>query len=186
MAVRIDIDITENQLAAFAEIPDTSWFTQYVFRNAVTPIHPNPSLAQDDEMKQLMINDWIDRHVKGKRVLDLFSANGGFSIIAAIAGAKEVVGVEFSHERIQCAELVYRTIQSQLDCHIEFKKGDVYDIGSFFDEPFDVVLCLGGLYHIADPPYVLRQIASLAKERLILQTSHVLPIPGDWARFTVR
>ena len=33
-------------------------------------------------------------------MLDLFSANEDFSIIAALAGAKEVIGVEFSQERI--------------------------------------------------------------------------------------
>ena len=61
-----------------------------------------------------MVSDWITNSVKGKRVLDLFSANGGFSLIAALAGAKEVVGVEYSQERIQCAEFVINKIRSKL------------------------------------------------------------------------
>ena len=77
-------------------------------------------------------------------------------------------------------------VRSKLDTKIEFIEGDVYDIDKYFDEPFDVVMCLGGLYHIADPAYVLRQIRSLTKERLILQTTQVLPLPLNRARFVVR
>jgi tRNA (mo5U34)-methyltransferase len=133
-----------------------------------------------------MLDDWIRNSVRGKHVLDMFSANGGFSLIAALAGAREVVGVEFSEERIRCAEFVASTVQRELDCRITFRHADVYNIASIFHEPFDVVLCFGGLYHIADPPYVLKQVARLTRERLLLQTSQVLPIPGSWARFNVR
>jgi SAM-dependent methyltransferase len=184
MTLRLDIKLTESEKTAMAAIPSTSWFTQVVYRNDESPIHPNRQLAENNEMKQAMVNDWVAESVKGKRVLDLFSGNGAFAFFAALAGAKEVVGVEYSEERIKCAEFVASTIQS--DCRIEFKHGDVYKITDYFEEPFDVVLCLGGLYHIGDPAFVLRQIRSLAKERLILQTSQVLPSHGNWAKFIVR
>ena len=186
MAVRIPIDLTENEMAAMAAIPSTSWFTQFIFQNTRSPNHPNQSLATNNETKLAMVNDWITKYVKGKRVLDLFSANGGFSFVAALAGAKEVVGVEYSQERIECADFVASTIRARSNMRVEFRQGDVYDIANMFNEPFDVVLCFGGLYHIADPASVLRQIGSLTKERLFLQTSQVLPIPGNWARFIVR
>ncbi len=64
--------------------------------------------------------------------------------------------------------------------------GDVYRLQDDFDEPFDVVLCLGGLYHIADPAFLLRQVGQLTRERLIMQTTQVLPLPGNWAKFKVR
>jgi len=184
MAVQLDIDLTESEKATMAAIPATSWFTPFVYRNAMSPVDPDRSLAENNEMKQAMVNDWLTQYVKGKRVLDLFSANGGFSVIAALAGAKEVVGMEDSEERIKCAEFVVSTIQSQY--RIKFIQGDVYNITTYFDGQFDVVLCLGGLYHIADPAFVLRQIGSLTKERLILQTSQVLPLSGNQAKFIVR
>jgi tRNA (mo5U34)-methyltransferase len=186
MAVHIDTELSQSQIAAMAAIPATSWFTQIRFRNAHSPLHPTPYLAVNNEMKQAMVHDWISDHVVGKRVLDLFCANGGFSFLAALAGASEVVGVDFSQERIQCAQFVASAIESELNCKLEFRQGDIYEIEDEFDAAFDVVLCLGGIYHIADPPYVLRQTASLVKERLILQTSQVLPLPGNWARFVVR
>lgn len=184
MTLRLDIELTDSQKAAMAAIPPTSWFTPVVYRNARSPIHPNRRLVENNEMKQALVTDWITQSVKGKRVLDLFSANGAFSFIAALGGAREVVGVEYSEERIKCAEFVASTIPS--DSKIVFRHGDVYKITEYFDEPFEVVLCFGGLYHIADPAFVLRQIGALTKERLILQTAQVLPIPGNWAKFIVR
>ena len=74
-------------------IPATSWFTPVIWRNAASPTHPKRRLAENNEMKQAMTADWISKAVKGKCVLDLFSANGAFSFLAAFVGAKSVVGV---------------------------------------------------------------------------------------------
>ena len=184
MTLRLVVELTEDQKARMAELPASAWFTQVVFRNAKSPVHPVAALAENNELKLAMVRDWIAAAVPGKRVLDLFSGNGAFSIVAALAGAREVVGVEFAEERVRCAEFVASTLQS--DCRFVFKQGDVYRIGEYFAEPFDVVLCLGGLYHIADPAFILRETGRLTRERLIMQTSQVLPLPGNWAKFRVR
>jgi len=184
MALRLNVELTEDQKAVMASIPTTSWFTQVIYSNASSPTHPNHQLDENNEMKQAIVNDLIVKYVKGKRVLDLFSGNGAFAFIAALSGAREVVGVEFSEDRVKCAEFIASTLQS--NCEIRFLCGDVYKITEYFHDSFEVVLCFGGLYHIADPPYVLRQIRKLVEERLILQTSQVLPIPFNLARFVVR
>lgn len=184
MALHLDIHISDSQKLRMASIPATSWFTSVAYKNAQSPIHPSKPLLENNEKKLSMSIDWIRRAVKGKRVLDLFSANGCFTFLAALAGAKEVVGVEFSEERVRCAEFIKSTFNS--DCKITFIKGDVYKISDYFDLPFDVTLCLGGLYHIADPPYLLNQIGHLTTGRLIMQTSHVLSLPFNLARFKVR
>jgi SAM-dependent methyltransferase len=184
MPLHLDVPLTGEQKTAMQAIPATSWFTSVVWRNAASPIHPDRRLAENNDMKQVMAGDWVTNAVKGKCVLDLFSANGAFSFLAALAGARKVVGVEYSEERVKCAEFIAATIQT--DCAIEFKYGDVYKICEYFREPFDVVLCLGGLYHIADPAFILRQVGDLTKERLILQTSQVLPHSANRASFMVR
>ena len=161
MALQLDIALTDGQKKAMAAIPATSWFTQVVYRNARSPLHPHPQLAENNELKLLMVRAWIAAAVPGKRVLDLFSGNGVFSVVAALAGAREVTGAEFAEDRVRCAEFVASTLQS--DCRFEFKLGDVYRIAEYFTEPFDVVLCFGGLYHIADPVFILRQIGRLRR-----------------------
>ena len=186
MAVTINTNLTDAQIEEMKSIPAKYWFTRFHFNNADSPPHPNPKLAVNDDMKQRMVADWIEQYVAGKRVLDLFSANGGFSALAALAGAREVVGLEYEAERVRSAEFVARVLEPLVECDIRFVRGDVYDMRKHFDEPFDVVLCLGGLYHVADPAFVLRETGALTKERLLLQTSEVLSTKDNVARFVVR
>ena len=87
-----------------SRLPAESWFTSVDFKNASSPRHPSSKkLEANNEMKRGLVSSWIRSQVKGERVLDLFCANGAFSVEAAIAGAREVVGVDFSQERVDCA-----------------------------------------------------------------------------------
>lgn len=169
------------------EIPAGAWFTQVSYRNAASPLHPDAAdLEPNNRMKREQVLDWIVERVRGKRVLDLFCANGAFSFEAARAGAKEVVGLDFSSERVRCAEFIASTLDGAFSCVPSFTTGNVYELTRIFRDPFDVVLALGGLYHVADPPHVLTQIRALALEALIVQTSSILPLFGNWARFVIR
>lgn len=184
MALHLAFSLNEAQKAAMRSIPTHSWFTSITWENATSPTHPNRRLAENNIKKLELTRDWIVGSVKGKRVLDLFCANGAFSFIAALAGAREVCGIDYSQDRIDCAKFVASTIHS--GCDLRFLQGNVYDISEFFDQPFDVVLCLGGLYHVADPALILTKIRDLTNDRLIFQTSQVLPYSENIAKFTVR
>jgi tRNA (mo5U34)-methyltransferase len=184
MSLNLDIDVTPEQRKTMAGIPAQAWFTQVKFRNAISPRHPEAdNLDQNHELKKKLMLPWITDIVKGKRVLDLFCANGAFSLECMRAGAREVVGMEFTSERVQCAQFIASTLNGKGP---RFIIGDVYDLAKLFPEPFDVVLCLGGLYHIPDPPYVLTLIRALTKQKLIVQTSSILPKRGNMAKFVVR
>lgn len=99
---------------------------------------------------------------------------------------KEVVGVEFFQERVDCSEFLAELVRPHVSCDLSFKCADVYGLSDRFSEPFDVVLCLGDLYHVADPAYILRQIGALTGERMILQTTQVLYSEKNYAQFKVR
>lgn len=182
--MHLDVALDADQLARMAAIPGHVWFTQFTFRNAESPVHPNPRLVENNTMKMSLVADWVRRTVPGKRVLDLFAANGAMSCLAALAGASAVVGVEFDEQRVECARFVASTMHGASP--VEFVHGDVYDLDRIFDEPFDVVLCFGGLYHVADPAYVLTRIRELTEERLLLQTAQVIDSERNIGRFSVR
>jgi len=170
-----------------AAIPANSWFTQVRFANGVSPRCQEAShLDPNHEMKKKLVLPWIRDAVRGKRVLDLFCANGAFAVECALAGAKEVVGVEFDTERVRCAQFLAGVLQRNDVTAPTFCVADVYSIVDRFCEPFDVVLCMGGLYHIADPPYILTQMRRLMKETMIIQTSGILPGRGNKATFLIR
>jgi len=169
-------------------MPAAGWFTAVDFRNAISPRHPDPigTLGDNNEMKRRLVMPWIAEGVRGKRVLDLFCANGTFSVEAGLAGAREVVGVDYSPERIECARFLASTVEDKIDCAFTFVSGDIYELPRLVTGPFDVVLAFGGLYHVADPAFVLRKIRALTRERLIVQTSNIINLPGTWGRFEVR
>jgi 2-polyprenyl-3-methyl-5-hydroxy-6-metoxy-1,4-benzoquinol methylase len=186
--LKFDFDLSREERGRMHAIKPEAWFTQVSFRNAVSPRHPEADdLDANHDLKTKMIRPWIKSQVRNKRVLDLFCANGAFSFEAALAGAREVVGLEFSEERTECARFISSTLAGKVDCAVpRFVAGDVYELNRSFNEPFDVVLCLGGLYHIPDPPFVLSQIRSLTAGALIVQTSSVLPGRQNHATFVVR
>jgi 2-polyprenyl-3-methyl-5-hydroxy-6-metoxy-1,4-benzoquinol methylase len=190
MSYRLDVELTDSQKAEMADIPAEAWFTPVDFRNAKAPRHPTFERMRrrygGGQMKQGTVLSWIENSVGGKRVLDLFCANGVFSLGAALAGAREVVGIDFSPERVKCAQFLASTLEDRVGCSFSFMTGDVYELSDLVSEPFDVVLALGGLYHVADPPYVLTKIRDLTRERLIVWTSSILPLPGSWGQFRVR
>jgi len=183
----LDFVLTTEELAEMSRIPAVAWFTRVKFANGISQRCPESAfLDSNHEMKKKMMLPWIRENVRNKRVLDLFSANGAFAVECALAGAKEVVGVEFDEGRIQCAEFLGRVLARNGIPAPKFCLGDVYSLTKSFSEPFDIVLCMGGLYHIADPPYVLSQIRQIMREKLIIQTSGILPGRKNKATFYIR
>jgi 2-polyprenyl-3-methyl-5-hydroxy-6-metoxy-1,4-benzoquinol methylase len=183
----VPFSLTLDESHAMSNIAADTWFTQVSFANAVSPRSQQASvLDTNHEMKKSLMLPWIRRVVPGKRVLDLFCANGAFSIECALAGAREVVGIEFDAERVRCAQFLAAVLERNGMVAPRFSIGDVYALGEYAGQPFDVVLCMGGLYHIADPPHVLSQIRNLMGEKLIIQTSGILPGPTNRATFVIR
>lgn len=182
----LDLTLTSDETAEMSGIRPGAWFTQVRFSNAASPPAPEAFLDENHEMKRKLMLPWIRENVRGKRVLDLFSANGAFAVECALAGAREVIGVEFDPERVRCAEFLSRVLARSGLTAPKFSVGDVYTLTQRFSQPFDVVLCMGGLYHIADPPYILSQIRKLVREKLIIQTSNVLPGRSNRASFFIR
>jgi tRNA (mo5U34)-methyltransferase len=64
------------------------------------------------------------------------------------------------------ARLMFRWFGSRA----EIAHSSVYDLGERLDEPYDLVLCLGLLYHLRDPVRGLLTVARLTRERMILET----------------
>jgi|SRR5215469_138346 len=186
--LNLEFSLTEQESVDMAQIPANAWFTQVKFANAISPRCQEAALLDvNHEMKKDLLLPWIRDKVRGKRVLDLFSANGAFAIECALAGCQEVVAVEFDQERVRCAQFLARVLERNGLIAPQFCLGDVYTIADRFSRPFDVVLCMGGLYHIADPPYILTQIRRLLEQGLlIVQTSGILPGRTNKATFVIR
>ena len=188
MTVRFDVELTPEQRAALGATDPTWWFTRFQFGDVASPPHPRiHRLEMSNAWKRAMVEPTLASLVPGKRVLDVFCANGGFSYQAARLGASEVLGVDYDPDRIECARFVGTLLDGALDPLPRFEVGDVYRLSDTVPSPSDVTLVLGGLYHVSDPVLVLRNLRAATSEHMIFQTSRVLRIPGSWAKFiTVR
>jgi tRNA (mo5U34)-methyltransferase len=191
VTLRLDVELTPDELRRVADTDPNRWFTQVAFANGASPRHPRfEALEANNERKRRLVLDWLQRVASGARVLDTFCANGAFSFEAARLGAERVLGVDFDPPRIECAELVSDLLAAHGWATVpEFRSGNVYELAEVTKgEEFDVVLCLGGLYHVADPVLVLHRLREAASPgaHLLFQTSRMVWVPGQWARFSVR
>jgi SAM-dependent methyltransferase len=111
-------------------------------------------------------------HIEGKRVLDLAASNGRWSCAAAEAGASEVVAVEGREPRVRAAIEEAKRLGFSDRCR--FITGDMY--GWLYDnrnERFDTVFCLGVYYHVMDHYQLLKLIARLQPNCIIIDSGFV-------------
>ena len=105
-----------------------------------------------------LVRDHACRPLAGLRVLDLGAYEGGLSIELALGGA-EVMAVEARHPHV--AKLRFAAEALGLE-RVTAVEGDVRDLRALVAGPFDVVLCLGVLYHL-DHPDVFRLVRAVAE-----------------------
>ncbi|MEA3336826.1 MAG: methyltransferase domain-containing protein [Chloroflexota bacterium] len=104
----------------------------------------------------------------GLSVLDVGCNQGFWSMEAARAGADAVLGIEGRREHVATARFVADVRKFD---NVRFETQDALDGSLARHEPFDVVLCLGLLYHVDRPLELLDQLFRLTRRYLVVDTS---------------
>ena len=121
----------------------------------------------------------IPADLHGKRLLDIGSWDGWFSFEAERRGA-EVTSVD----RVEVPN--YLRMHRLLGSKAVYRNMDLYELPAAGLGTFDIVLCLGVLYHLRHPVLGLEIVCSLATEVAIIETfvtdgltwrDHVADIP---------
>lgn len=107
--------------------------------------------------------------LRNKTVLDLACNCGGFSFVANRFGAKKIIGIDSSERNIIQANACKEYLGIK---NIDFIQGKIENLHDYLDRIFDVVLCMGILYHLKDPIGVIEEISKFSKE-IIVVDSHV-------------
>ncbi|MEK9132128.1 MAG: class I SAM-dependent rRNA methyltransferase [Patescibacteria group bacterium] len=117
----------------------------------------------------------LQKYVTGKRVLNCFCYTAGFSVYAALAGAKETVNVDVSGEALETAKRIFELNGLSSKKH-KFEDADVFNFiekcasaGEKKDTSFvrtnglATPVCGGGLFDviILDPPAFVKNQKSL-------------------------
>jgi tRNA (mo5U34)-methyltransferase len=115
----------------------------------------------------------------GMSVLDIGAYDGYFSFESEKRGAYNVIASDIAESppenKLEKGHLGgndgFRLAKSILKSEVQFLEVNVYDIDSIVNEPFDVVLFYGVLYHITEPFLALRKVRSVTKELALIETA---------------
>jgi SAM-dependent methyltransferase len=157
------------------------WLYEFDLGGIRTPI-AEPWLAnRHQERKRYFFDPLVDLcggSLAGKRVLDL-GCNAGFWSLAALdAGADFVLGVEGRQMYADQAQLVFET-RGVDQGRFRFLVGDVFELDLDDWGPFDIVFCLGLLYHVSKPMSLFERIGGWNTDILLIDTTLSL-LPGAY------
>ena len=159
------------------------WHYEFDLHGIRTPI-ANSEFANRHQERQRYFFEPLVRlcggSLAGKRVLDL-GCNAGFWSLAALeAGADFVLGVDGRQMYIDQAKLVFDAKGVDQNRY-RFFAGDLFKLDQGPEERFDVVLCLGLLYHVSKPMSLFERIGFWNTDLLLIDTTLSL-LPGAYLR----
>lgn len=109
-------------------------------------------------------------NLTGRRVLDIGTRDGFFAFECERRGA-EVVAVD----SVSLETTGFGVAAELLGSRVRYQHRSIWDLSREADGEFDVVLCLGLLYHLRDPLAALNLVRSLCRGVLYLETAILEP-----------
>jgi tRNA (mo5U34)-methyltransferase len=106
----------------------------------------------------------IPNDLEGVTVLDIGASDGFYSLECLRRGAK-VTAVDYRHK----SGTGFSTMEELNDVQIDHIQTNIYDIPDNIGK-FDIVLCLGVIYHLPDIPRALWKLTSFCQGRLMLES----------------
>lgn len=112
-----------------------------------------------------MLRKWLLENAKDANILNLFSYTCGFSVAAAIGGAKSVVNMDMNSPVLNTGRENHR-INNVMHRGIEFHKKNVLKSWPLYKRkgPFDIIICdpppaqKGGFMTASDYPRLIRRL----------------------------
>ncbi|MGA2321945.1 MAG: methyltransferase domain-containing protein, partial [Solirubrobacteraceae bacterium] len=162
----------EERIAGFPR-----WHYRFEFDNgATTPVFNQRSINRNEQRRRYFFDALLrvtGGSLRGQRVLDL-GCNAGFWCLNAIeAEADFVLGVDGRQMHVDQARLVFEA--KGIDpARYRFEQGNIFEHN--FDDRFDVVLCLGLMYHIAKPVELFELMTRTGAEVIVIDTN-IFPAP---------
>lgn len=118
------------------------------------------------------IADILGEEKKGATAIDLACHCGAFTMDLANRGLEHVFGLEYRDKNLAQARFLKEYYQVR---NASFGQGDVYELDA--SKTYDVVMCLGILYHVVQPVELLEFCFRSARKFAVIDTvCHKQPI----------
>lgn len=112
------------------------------------------------------IEKYFGNELSNVRCLDVGCHEGFMSLEIALL-VKSVTGVDVRKESLEKAELIRQLKGIE---NVTYTYGDCYKLSEYFNNPFDLTLFVGVLYHLYDPVGALRNISKATKKLCVIET----------------
>jgi SAM-dependent methyltransferase len=169
----VELDVIRDRIASLSP-----WHYEFDLKGVKTPTEPHLRNRHPRRAAQIFgALSTLTGDLSGKRVLDLGSRQGFWALKAIEAGADFVYGVEGRQFHVDQANFVFEA--SDVDpSRYQFVVDNVFTHDMSTHGPFDVVLCLGLLYHVSKP-VELFEIMSAQNTDILVVDTRVSIAPGS-------
>ena len=126
-----------------------------------------------------MVRHAVHRHFGARvnqiRCIDAGCHEGFYSVAMARAGLREVHGFDVREASLEKARFIASALQLR---NLSFAHGNCEDLTSY-QEPYELCLFLGVLYHLENPMLCLRNLARITGEICIVETQVADEVEGS-------
>jgi tRNA (mo5U34)-methyltransferase len=159
------------------------WHYEFDLNGHRTPVHGHFRINSHEQRKRYFFEPLLELcggSLEGKRVLDL-GCNAGFWSLAAVqSGCDFVLGIDGRQMHVDQANFVFDVKGVEPDRY-EFVTGNIFDVDLASFGTFDIVFCLGLLYHVSKQVSLLEAISRVNDDILLIDT--LLSVaPGSYLR----
>jgi tRNA (mo5U34)-methyltransferase len=109
----------------------------------------------------------VPKDLSGLSVVDLGTTNGGAAFELERRGAERVVAVDVKSPE----HYGFMRMRDFLGSGVEWVQASIYEVGAVLEEPFDLVLCFGVLYHLRHPLLALDNLRALVGGEALIETA---------------
>ena len=157
-----------------------SWHYQFDLKGNLTPIRREALINRHRQRKMYFFDPLVNLvggSLSGKRVLDLGCNAGFWSLCAAEAGCDYVLGIDGRQTLLDQANFVFEANEIQTDRY-DFVTGNLFDVDFRRFGNFDIVLCLGLMYHTSKHVELMEKISEVNSDLLVIDTTLSM-LPGS-------
>lgn len=146
------------------------WHYEFDLNGVITPIYRQDTVNRHIQRRRIGFEPLVEvagGTLAGRRVLDLGCNAGYWSLAAVEAGADFVLGIDGRQLHVDQANLVFEA--KEVDpSRYRFELGNIFECD--YGQPFDVVLCLGLMYHVAKPLELFEIFARVGASLVLIDT----------------
>jgi tRNA (mo5U34)-methyltransferase len=161
-------DLIAEKIASFPR-----WHYELELAGHLTPIFDADHVNRHRQRERYFFDPLVAHYggsLEGKRVLDLGCNAGFWSLKALEAGCDFVWGIDGREMHIEQASLVM-SVKGVGPERYRLTPANLFEVDLASEPPFDVVLCLGLLYHVSKPIELLEAAASVNTDLLLVDTA---------------